>query len=388
MNILADENIPFVKAAFSSVGEVETLPGRSITPERLRGVEVLLVRTVTRIDEALLSHAPVRFVGSATSGFDHIDADYLQRQGIGFAGAAGANATSVAEYVMGALAELALRFNLQLPGLSMGVVGHGHVGRRVHEMASSFGMRCVVNDPPLARTTNDAMYRPLREVLDCDVITLHVPLDREGADPTHHLVDDGFFAQIKPGGILINTSRGGVVDEAALKRALREDALKACVLDVWDGEPRPDPELIEMAAIATPHIAGYSLDGRVQGTRQILDQTCAYFGLEADWDPASLLPAPTTPRIQVDLANNRALLQAVREVYDIMAEDAKMRGLCVLDERARAAAFDALRRDYPPRREFSSTVAQITGETREMETALSALGFQVASDALPSAGPR
>ena len=387
MNILADENIPFVVEAFSSLGEVETLPGRSIAPERLQGVEVLLVRTVTRVDEALLSNTPVRFVGSATSGFEHVDADYLEARGIGFAGAAGANATSVAEYVAGALAELAQRFDLQLSDLSLGIVGHGHVGKRVSQMASALGMRCVVNDPPLARATKNPTYRPLREILECDVITLHVPLEREGADPTYHLVNDGFLAQMKEGAILINTSRGGVVDEVALKKALRDERLKACVLDVWDGEPRPDPELIEMAAIATPHIAGYSLDGRVEGTRRILDAACAYLGLDAKWDRASLLPAPETPRIQVDPANGRALLHALREVYDILVEDAKMRRLCALDKAARAAAFDALRRDYPPRREFSSTVAQLPSPDKDLEKALHALGFQVASRVKRSAPP-
>ncbi len=379
MNILADENISFVAEAFSSLGDVETLPGRSITPERLQGVELLLVRTVTRVDEALLSRASVRFVGSATSGFDHIDAAYLQRRGIGFGGAAGANATSVSEYVAGALAELAQRFDLRLSELSLGIVGHGHVGKRVHQMASALGMRCVVNDPPLARGTNDAMYRSLKEVLECDVITLHVPLEGKGPDPTRHLVNDSFLAQMKEGAILLNTSRGGVVDEVALKQALRSQRLRACVLDVWEGEPRPDPELIEVAAIATPHIAGYSLDGRVEGTRRIFNQACDHLGLEAEWDPAPLLPAPAMPRIQVDPTNDRALLQAVREVYDIMAEDGKMRRLCALDKAARAAAFDALRRDYPPRREFSGTVARLSAPHPDLEAALRALGFQVAA---------
>ena len=378
MKILADENIPFVVEAFSPLGEVETTPGRSITPERIRGADVLLVRTVTRVDDALLNGSSVQFVGSATSGFDHIDAECLKRRGVGFAGAAGANATSVAEYVVAAIAELADRFALQVSGLSLGIVGHGHVGKRVHSLASVLGIRCVVNDPPLARSTGDSQYRSLNEVLDCDIVTLHVPLEHTGADPTHHLVNDSFLVQMKTSAILINTSRGGVIDEAALKPLLQECKLKACALDVWEGEPLPDPELIELAAIATPHIAGYSLDGRVEGTRRILEHACDYLGLETNWDPAPLLPAPVIPHVQVDPVNGDAVLGAVREVYDIMAEDRNMRGLAGLDEPARAAAFDGFRRDYPPRREFSGIAARVSGADEQTEEALRGLGFQVA----------
>ncbi len=384
MKILADENIPFVVQAFSPLGEVRTIPGRLIAPEHIREVDVLLVRTVTRVDDALLDGSPVRFVGTATSGFDHIDAECLKRRGVGFAGAAGANARSVAEYVIAAIAELGQRFGLQASRLSLGIVGHGHVGKRVHAMASALGMRCVVNDPPLARTTGESLYRPLNEVLDCDIVTLHVPLEHGGADPTHHLANEAFLAQMKKGAILINTSRGGVIDEAALKPKLRDGSLKACVLDVWENEPLPDPELIELAAIATPHIAGYSLDSRAQGTRVVLERACAHLGLEANWDPGPLLPAPSTPRIQVDPSNEGALLRAIREIYDIMPEDRKMRALTHLDETARGTAFDHLRRDYPPRREFSSTAAQVLGANEAAEGALRALGFQVARE---GAGP-
>lgn len=381
MKIVADENIPFVREAFACLGDVETLPGRSITAKRLAGAELLLVRTVTQVDERLLDGSSVRFVGSATSGFDHVDFGYLDDAGIGFAGAAGANAASVAEYLVASLAELAGRFELQLDTLSVGIVGHGHVGKCVHRKAIALGMQCVINDPPLGLPGGDPAYRPLEEILACDIVTLHVPLEGEGEFATHRLVDEDFLAAMKPGAILINTSRGPVVDEDALKQALQGGHLRACVLDVWANEPNPDAELIAMAAIATPHIAGYSMDGRAEGTRRIFDEACAFLGVDADWDPAPLLPPSPTPLIELDSVRNGDLCRVLRRVYDIMQEDAPMRELAALDEGARPARFDALRRDYGPRREFSKTTVVLAEPNSELGEALRGLGFAVRAHA-------
>jgi len=374
MKILADENIPLAREAFSRLGEVETIAGRAITRARLSDVDVLMVRTVTRVDEALLADTPVRFVGTATAGLDHVDLEYVRRSGLGFADAAGGNATSVAEYVLAALAALSERFEMDLAGRTLGVIGYGHVGSMVAQKAPALGLRCVLNDPPLARHTPDSRFRPLEEALDCDIVTLHVPLEREGTDATYRLIGEGALSKMKPGAILINTARGGVVHEAALKPRVQDGALKACVLDVWENEPRPDPEMIALATIATPHIAGYSTDGRVAGTKMVLDAACELFGIEHDWDPAPLLPTPALPCAEIDSSKPCAIRNLVRDIYDIWAEDRWLREASLLDPDARAMAFDALRRDYPVRREFRNTVVTVRGSSPSISDTLAALG--------------
>ena len=198
MKILADENIPFVRDAFSAFGEVAAVTGRDISPTLVRNADILLVRAVTRVDKNLLDASSVSFVASPTSGIDHIDVEYLETRGIGFAYAPGSNANSVAEYVVAALLELEPRIG-PLSRKSLGIVGCGHVGSRVRAMGEALGMRCVLNDPPLERETGDSFYSPIEDVLGCDVVSLHVPLTHDGPDATYHLADEGFLRRMKPG---------------------------------------------------------------------------------------------------------------------------------------------------------------------------------------------
>jgi erythronate-4-phosphate dehydrogenase len=239
MKIVADENIPLVKQAFGSFGEVETMPGRKIGPEAVRDAEALLVRSITRVDAALLSGSRVRFVGTATIGVDHVDRDWLKREGIGFASAPGSNAESVAEYVVAALLVLAERMNTSPAGKSLGVIGVGNVGSRVARNARALGMRVLLNDPPLKRATGDARYLTLEETLQADIVSLHVPLTREGLDRTWHLADEDFFRRMRPGSVFINTSRGAVAVCEGWMKALGK-TLSAAVLDVWEHEPGID----------------------------------------------------------------------------------------------------------------------------------------------------
>ncbi len=375
MLILADENIPYVREAFAPLGEVRTISGRAIMPESLKDATLLLVRSITKVNASLLDGSSVRFVATATIGEDHIDKAYLADRGIAFASAPGSNADSVRQYITGALLVVAERFGLDLARMSLGIVGVGNVGSRVLKNATALGMRCVLNDPPLARATGDARYRPLDEIFDCDILTLHVPLVKEGPDRTYHLADEAFLHRMKPGAILLNSSRGSVADGSAIGRALDGGHLRACVLDVWEREPDIDMALLERVVIGTPHIAGYSFDGKVNGTRMIYEAACRHLGVEPVWNPAPLLPMPECSTLTVDSGVPDALSRAVRAVYDIRRDDAAMRGLLALPETDRPKAFDRLRKEYPRRREFFNTRVRVQPRNAALESQLAGIGF-------------
>jgi erythronate-4-phosphate dehydrogenase len=379
MQIIADENIPCVAKAFASLGEVTLLPGRSMTPAQVRDADILLVRSVTRVDARLLGETDVQFVGSATIGFDHVDRGYLARRGIGFTTAPGSNATSAAEYVVSALLALNAQQGFEPAGKTVGIIGCGNVGSRVRHKLAALGMNCLVNDPPLQAQGGHNAFVDLEAVLQADVITLHVPYTREGSYPTHHLADAAFLERLRPGAILINTARGAVVDNAALDALLEARPDLSVVLDVWEGEPDISMSLLEKVQLGTPHIAGYSLDGKLRGTEMIYRAACAHFGRPVQWQAADDLPAG----LSLDLRELRdepllAKLQAaVFACYDIRLDDASLRQQLALPAAERPARFDRLRKEYPVRREFP--LANITtGEPDgELARVLTVLGFCV-----------
>ena len=379
MRILADENIPFAREAFGPLGEVVTYKGRALTREQAAEADVLLVRSVTQVNADLLDGSRVRFVGTATIGEDHIDKPYLAERGIGFAGAPGSNADSVAQYMASALLCLAEKSlpAASLRGLALGIIGVGNVGSRVAEKARALGMDVILNDPPLARETGDAKYRPLDEVFAADLITTHVPLAKDGPDPTYHLANASFFARMRDGAVYLNTSRGAVADTQALLDALDTGRLAATVLDVWEPEPDIPAALLERAFLGTPHIAGYSFDGKVNGTRMVFEAACAHLGIDAAWDPAGLMPAPDQPVIDLgDATGEDALRVAVRASCDVREDDARLRLLLQKREPQRGAYFDQLRKTYAIRREFPAFA--VTGGAPEDRTTLAALGFRTA----------
>ena len=274
MNIVADENIPYVAEAFRKLGDVFTYPGRRIDSRAVKDAGILLVRSITKVDEHLLHGSGVRLVATATIGYDHIDLDYLRSEGIELASAAGCNASSVAEYVVAALLILARRHKFSLSGKTIGVVGVGNVGSRVVEKARILGMDVLQNDPPLERKTGKACFRILDELLArSDILTLHVPLTREGQDATYHMADEALFRKMKNGSFLINTSRGAVVDNTHLVTALKQKRLEGAVLDVWEREPEINEGLLRAVDIGTSHIAGYSLDGKTNPYSLAWDNT-------------------------------------------------------------------------------------------------------------------
>ncbi len=378
MKIIADENIPFVAECFSSIGEVETVPGREITPGVVADADVLLVRSITPVGADLLADSKVRFVGTATIGFDHIDIEYLSRNKIGFASAPGSNANSAAEYVVAALLNIAKLHSIDLEGKSIGIIGVGNVGGRVAKKASALGMKLFLNDPPLQRQTGDTKYLPIENLFDCDFVTLHTPLTFEGEDKTFHLADDKFFKSLKKGCIFINASRGGVVDSSALKTAIEESRLQATVLDVWENEPNIDVELFEMVDIGTPHIAGYSLDGKIAGMIMIYKATCEYFELEVKFDIDSFLPVPAIPELKINtqsVSEQDALLGVVEKIYDIKADDVRLRRMLEESAKERGKYFDSLRRNYPVRREFQNTRIIVEDKNSSLARKLKGIGF-------------
>ena len=377
MKIVADENIPCVAEAFASLGEVTLRPGRVMNAADVCDADILLVRSVTRVGPELLEASRVQFVGSATIGFDHVDIDYLQARGIGFATAPGSNATSAAEYVVSALLVLAERKGLELAGRRAGIVGCGNVGSRVRDRLTALGMQVIINDPPLKSRGGHDDYVELDDVLDADVITFHVPFTRDGNWPTFHLADRGFLERLKPGTLLINTARGAVVDNAALDALLAVRPDLGVVLDVWEGEPAISQTLLAKVDIGTPHIAGYSLDGKLRGTEMIYRAACEYVARPADWQPVNVVPGRPVLVLEDADDSAAALRQAVCFACDVRQDDARLREMMSLAETERAPYFDRLRKEYPVRREFSETVIRLPAGNEQLEHLLASLGFVV-----------
>ncbi|WP_022835680.1 4-phosphoerythronate dehydrogenase [Salisaeta longa] len=356
LRIVADENIPAVTDAFSALGSVITRPGRAIQRADVADADVLLVRSVTRVTRPLLADTPVRFVGSATIGTDHIDRDFLEAAGVAFAHAPGSNADSVADYVLAALLTLATRRGVDLRTRTVGVVGYGNIGRRVTQRLEALGLRVLVNDPPLrANQATDRPLHPLTHLLEtADVLTLHVPLTREGPHPTQHLIDAAALRRMCDEAWLLNTSRGAVVDNAALGHALAHNAVRAAVLDVWEDEPTPDPALVEAVDLATPHIAGYALDGKLRGTQMLYDAVCRHLDRTPDWSMDEALPPAPDPLVPPDphLPPTEALHALAQQAYSVTADDQRLRPLVNQSPTKRGAFFSGLRREYPVRREM------------------------------------
>ena len=377
MKIIADENIPCVEQAFTSLGEVELLPGRGMKPEQVQDADILLVRSVTRVDEGLLAGSKVRFVGSATIGFDHVDQKYLQSRDIGFSTAPGSNAISAAEYVISALMVLAARDGIVLTEKTVGIIGCGNVGSRVLEKLSALGVQCLVNDPPLKAQGGHESYVELDALLQADIVTVHVPLVTDGNFPTLHLVDKIFLGKLKPGAVLVNTSRGAVVDNHALDLLLGRRSDLSVVLDVWEGEPEISMSLLEKVILGTPHIAGYSLDGKLRGTEMIYTAACEYFQHPVRWSAAHELPAggavDAKPFVAGDVVGN--VCKAVLDCYDVRDDDERLRAILSLSSHDRPAYFDQLRKEYPVRREFQTMKISGAGVDKASQAALQGLGF-------------
>lgn len=377
LRIVADENIPAVRELFAHLGSVVCYPGRDLTKELCQGADILLVRSVTRVDADLLAGTGVRFVGSATIGIDHLDTAYLEQQGVAWANAPGSNADSVVDYVISVLCRLDGALRHLLRGASVGIIGMGNVGSRLYRRLQRMGVTCCAYDPLLAADCFPILAS-LDEVLAADVICVHAPLTRGGPHPSYHLLDATRLQALRPGTTLVNAGRGGVVDNAALLSVLQQRQDISVVLDVWEHEPTIDLELMKRVDLATPHIAGYSYDGKLAGTRMIHRACCDALGLAGVSSAATAEPAvelTLRPRSQ----DASVLRDAVLAVYDVAADDQRLRGaLLQAGAEGVGGAFDRLRRDYPRRREFSGyRIANAAGLAPTARGLLAAAGFQL-----------
>lgn len=375
MRILADENIPFVREAFASLGEVRTIAGRGMTPDQLGNADMLLVRSVTRVDEALLAGSNVQFVATATIGVDHVSTQWLTQQGIGFASAPGSNAISAAEYVVTSLWLMAQRQGRVLQDLRVAIIGCGNVGSRVFNRLEALGVECLVNDPPRSELDADYDYRQLHECLDCDAFCVHVPLTTAGPHATLRFLDHDFFEALPEGAIFLNAARGSVVDEAALSKILDTGKALNLVLDVWANEPNIDERLVQRVQIGTAHIAGYSLDGKVRGTELIYRAACAHLGAAPSWSPDQVLPESWLGEMRFGpTADDDQVIQtAMLALYDPRQDDARLR---IAVQTNPGNGFDRLRREYPPRREFNSLRVVVPAGRSALRARLDALGFK------------
>jgi erythronate-4-phosphate dehydrogenase len=354
--ILADENIPAVEHYFGADAAVRRVGGRKLQRSHLQGVDVLLVRSVTQINEALLHGTSIKFVGTATSGVDHIDQDYLRQQGIGFAHAPGSNANSVVEYVLAAIAAVTDKLERLLAGGSVGIIGYGVIGKAMAARLRALGIHYQVYDPWLDEKT---ISNPagLARVLSCDVVTLHCELTRKQPWPSFHLLGEEQLACLSSDSLLINASRGSVVDNRAMLALLETRWGPATVFDVWEGEPQIPHVLLEQVTLGTAHIAGYSLDGKLLATRMLSDAAALHLGLALPerGGPAGEPAALTVPGALAGAPLMRHLLEAR---YDIRRDDALLRSATLGQDIARAGLdFDFLRKQYRERRELlGSTV--------------------------------
>lgn len=356
--------------------QVVYLEGSSITRDRVLDADALVVRTRTRCNAALLEGTKVRFIATATIGYDHIDVDFCKSNQIRWTNAEGSNSSSVQQYVGAALFQIARKLNFELARKTIGIVGVGNVGTKVEKLCNVLGMRVLLNDPPRGRREGPSAFVSLDAIVEqADIITLHVPLSYEGEDKTFHLADERFLSRLRPDQILINTSRGEVVDSRPLKAALKEKKLAACVLDVWENEPEIDTGLLDLVDIGTPHIAGYSAEGKANGTAMSVRALSRFFGLGIDnWFPENV-PLPNCTKIEVDcenLSQQEILAKLVERTYDIFSDDRRLR--------KSLGTFEQQRADYPLRREFSAYTVKLLNAGDNIRLLTQEIGFNV-SDA-------
>lgn len=373
LKIVIDDKIPFIKGVLEPFAQVEYMAGSKIGPAQVRQAQALLTRTRTECHAHLLEGSEVAFIGTATIGFDHIDTAYCQKKGIVWTNAPGCNAASVAQYVVASLLEISLKLGKSLAQLTLGVVGVGHVGSLVAQAGEVLGMRVLLCDPPRERREGSrGRWHSLSTLQEkADILTFHVPLTRQGPDSTYRMVNASFLQDVKPEAWIINTARGAVVDNTALRLALRGGSLGGAVLDVWEDEPEIDESLLEVCEIGTPHIAGYSTDGKANATGQVVRALAKHFGIKAlenwsvprlpDPDESVLLPQGRT------YDDEQIIASVYRQCYDVRADDRCLR--------LSVANFERLRGDYPVRREPLAFQVPMAGLSASVIRKLKALGF-------------
>ncbi|MBF7694767.1 4-phosphoerythronate dehydrogenase [Acinetobacter rathckeae] len=347
MKIVADENLALTDYFFSDLAQVRSLSGRTLTHADVHDIDALLVRSVTKVNQALLQNSQVTFVGSATIGTDHIDCNYLEHHKISWANAAGCNAQAVAEYVVTALLHLNPQLLHAEKTFTLGIVGLGNVGQRLAQVAQAMGWQVVGYDPFVSgEHIQQVAFETLLQ--QADAVSIHVPLTHTGEHATYHLFNEQTFAQLKPKAIVLNSARGAVIAEQALLADI-EKTQRDVVLDVFEHEPNISQTLLNAVKLVTPHIAGYSLEGKARGTQMIYEAFCHHISHSPNKDFKTQLPDCE----QFKQPLRTALAQHLGQIYNIAQDDQNLRA-CVQDGMVSQQAFDALRKNYPLRREWAS----------------------------------
>jgi erythronate-4-phosphate dehydrogenase len=374
LNIVADNKIPFLQGVLEPWAKVRYLKGSEIDRADLKGADALLIRTRTKCDELLLKDTPVKFIATATIGYDHIDTDYCRDNNIVWKNAPGCNSSSVEQYIVATLLHLAVSNNIDLQDKTMAVVGVGNVGKKISHVAKALGMRVLLNDPPRQRIESSYLFCDIEQIQrEADFISFHVPLNMDGQDKTFHMVDSNFFDKLAKKPFLINSSRGSVIDQVALLKALDNDLLAGAILDVWENEPEINLELLNKVFMASPHVAGYSTDGKARGTSMSVQALSEFFNLDLNsWEPEKL-PFPGSESIVVDcfgMSKWEILHEVFSRTYDIAQEDAQFR--------AKPELFEYFRGNYPVRREAHNFYVRLNSNPfEEVEVILTELGFSL-----------
>jgi erythronate-4-phosphate dehydrogenase len=373
VKIIVDDKIPFLKGALEPYAEVEYHKGSEITSSILKNADALITRTRTKCNKLLLEKSRVKFIATATIGFDHIDTEYCNQAGIRWTNAPGCNSGSVKQYIASVLVSLSMKYNFKFSEKTIGIVGHGNVGSKIVSLASALGMKVLVNDPPLQRKGSSFPYVSLDEIKEkADIITFHVPLNKEGVDKTFYIADDVFMRSLKPDCLIINSSRGEVVNNNALKNALINKLIKGAILDVWEHEPNIDIELLQLVDIATPHIAGYSADGKANGTAMSVQAISDFFGFGLKkWFPVNV-PLPENSNIRIDCKDKsieKILSELILATYNITDDDKRLR--------KSVETFEQQRGEYPLRREFQNYKVTLVNAEKNIESTIKELGFNI-----------
>jgi len=348
MKIIADDKIPYLKGILEPFAEILYLPGASISNADLKNADALITRTITQCNENLLKNTSIKLIASATIGFDHIDTEWCQQHNIKWTNAPGCNASSVMQYIASSLVNLAKDKGFSLKGKTLGIIGVGHVGSKAAELAEKLGMRVLLNDPPRAENEGKEKFVSIEQIKsESDIITIHVSLNKDLKFKTYHLIDDTFFETLSKKPYFINTSRGAVVKTNALKNALKMNKISGAILDVWENEPLIDTELLGMAIYGTPHIAGYSTEGKANGTSMAVNALSNHFNLGLDkWYPEKLL-VHDKMLISLNcknLSDDDILYTIISKTYNIKDDDRNLRNS--------VETFEKQRGEYPVRREF------------------------------------
>jgi erythronate-4-phosphate dehydrogenase len=373
MKIVIDDKIPYIRGVFEPFAEVVYLPGNKTTPEVVKDADAIITRTRTKCNQELLEGSKVKFIATATIGYDHIDTEYCNQAGIEWTNAPGCNAESVNQYIASALFSYSMKKRFDLKDKTIGIVGVGHVGSKVARLCETIGMKMLLNDPPRERAEGPEHFVSLEKIQqEADIITFHVPLNLKGEDATFHMVNKKFIQNLKKKPLLINSCRGEVFDTEAIKIGLKSGAVSGFIADCWENEPDIDLELLKMADYGTPHIAGYSKDGKANGTKMSVQAISRFFNLGIDNSEPENVELPEKTVIEIDgnqLRKYSIIAEAVLSTYNIETDDDALRENTHL--------FEKLRGDYPVRREFDSYTIKTKNVKKGTLKKLEKFGFRI-----------